>query len=166
MSLAPLLDASAAVRLHAFAAMAAFLLGVVQLSAPKGTLRHRTTGWIWVGLMVAVALSSFWIHGLKVWGIWSPIHLLSIYTLGVLPAAVWGCPSPRGQAPSTGHDRTLFRGADRGRRIYIVTRAGHARGGVRQLKRSLGESRNHRFEPAVSWEPKGAFRRPCVPHRA
>jgi uncharacterized membrane protein len=89
MSLAPLLDAPAAVRLHAFAAMAAFGLGVVQLSAPKGTLPHRTIGWVWVTLMGIVGLSSFWIHDLKVWGIWSPIHLLSIFTLVMLPLAVW-----------------------------------------------------------------------------
>jgi uncharacterized membrane protein len=89
MSLAPLLDASAAVQVHAFAAMAAFLLGIIQLSAPKGTMRHRTTGWIWVTLMVMVSASSFWIHDLKIWGVWSPIHLLSIFTLVMLPMAVW-----------------------------------------------------------------------------
>ena len=37
--------------LHAFAAMAAFALGIVQFAAPKGTLPHRTIGWIWVALM-------------------------------------------------------------------------------------------------------------------
>ncbi len=46
MSLAPLLDAAPAIPVHAFAAMTAFLLGVVQLAAPKGTLPHRTLGWI------------------------------------------------------------------------------------------------------------------------
>jgi uncharacterized membrane protein len=59
MSLAPLLDAAPAIPLHAFAAMAAFLLGVVQLAAPKGTLPHRTLGWAWISLMIAVAASSF-----------------------------------------------------------------------------------------------------------
>ena len=53
MSLAPLLDAAPAIPLHAFAAMAAFALGIVQFAAPKGTLPHRTVGWIWVGLMAA-----------------------------------------------------------------------------------------------------------------
>lgn len=41
MSLAPLLDAAPAIPLHAFAAMGAFVLGVVQFAAPKGT-RCRT----------------------------------------------------------------------------------------------------------------------------
>jgi uncharacterized membrane protein len=88
MSLAPLLDAAPAIELHAFAAMTAFALGVVQLSAPKGTLPHRTIGWIWVTLMAIVGLSSFGIHQLRVWDIWSPIHLLSIFTLAMLPFAV------------------------------------------------------------------------------
>jgi uncharacterized membrane protein len=89
MSLAPLLDAAPAIPVHAFAAMAAFALGLVQFAAPKGTLPHRTIGWIWVGLMVMVAISSFWIHQIRLLGPWSPIHLLSIFTLIVLPIAVW-----------------------------------------------------------------------------
>ena len=42
--------------------MSAFVLGLVQFAGPKGTLPHRTLGWIWVLLMAAVAASSFWIH--------------------------------------------------------------------------------------------------------
>ena len=89
MSLAPLLEASGTIPLHAFAAMAAFALGIVQFTAPKGTLPHRTVGWVWVGLMAVVAASSFWIHEIRLLGPWSPIHLLSIFTLIVLPTAVW-----------------------------------------------------------------------------
>lgn len=88
MSLAPLLNAASAVQVHAFAALAALALGAVQLAAPKGTLPHRTVGWIWVALMVIVAGTSFWIHDLHMWGPWSAIHLLSIFTLAVLPLAV------------------------------------------------------------------------------
>src|SRR5882762_3011557 len=94
MSLAPLLDAAPAIPLHAFAAMTAFLLGVVQLAAPKGTLPHRTLGWIWAGLMVSVAVSSFWIHQIRLIGPWSPIHLLSIFTLAMLPLGVWMVRNP------------------------------------------------------------------------
>jgi uncharacterized membrane protein len=89
MSFAPLLEAAPAIPLHAFAAMAAFVLGIVQFAAPKGTLPHRTVGWIWVGLMISVALSSFWIHQLRLVGPWSPIHLLSIFTLVTVPLGVW-----------------------------------------------------------------------------
>jgi uncharacterized membrane protein len=88
VSLAPLLNAAPAIQLHAFAALAAFAIGAVQLSAPKGTLPHRTVGWLWATLMVVVAVSSFFIHELRVWGPWSPIHLLSVFTLVALPLAV------------------------------------------------------------------------------
>jgi len=89
MSLAPLLDAAPAISLHAFAAMSAFVLGLVQFAAPKGTLPHRTIGWVWVLLMLAVAISSFWVHQIRLVGPWSPIHLISIYVLIMLPLAVW-----------------------------------------------------------------------------
>jgi uncharacterized membrane protein len=89
MSLAPLLDAAPAIPLHAFAAMAAFALGCIQLSAPKGTLPHRTVGWIWVGLMMWVAVGSFWINQARLVGPFGPIHLLSILALVSVPYGVW-----------------------------------------------------------------------------
>jgi uncharacterized membrane protein len=89
MNFAPLLNALPPIPLHAIAAMAAFVLGVVQFAAPKGTLPHRSLGWIWVGLMATVAASSFWIHQIRLFGPWSPIHLLSIFTLVMLPLGVW-----------------------------------------------------------------------------
>jgi uncharacterized membrane protein len=85
MSLAPLLNASPTIQVHAFAAMAAF----AQLSAPKGTLPHRTAGWIWAALMLTIAVSSLFIHIIRLWGPWSPIHLLSIFVLTMLPLGVW-----------------------------------------------------------------------------
>jgi uncharacterized membrane protein len=88
MTLAPLLAAPAAIQVHAFAAIAAFGLGLVQLSAPKGTIPHRVFGWSWVVLMLTVALSSFFIHKIRLLGQWSPIHLLSLLVLVLLPLAV------------------------------------------------------------------------------
>ena len=88
MTLAPLLQASPAIQIHAFTALAAFALGVGQLAAPKGTLPHRTLGGVWIVLMLVVCISSFFIHELRMWGQWSPIHLLSIYTLAMLPLAL------------------------------------------------------------------------------
>ena len=88
MTLAPLLQATPAIQVHAFAAMTAFALGVVQLAAPKGTLPHRALGWIWVTLMLIVSVTAFFIHQIRLWGAWSPIHLLAIFTLIMLPLAV------------------------------------------------------------------------------
>ena len=88
MTLTPLLNASPIIQIHAFAALGAFALGLVQFAAPKGTLPHRTIGWIWVALMTVIAVSSFWIHEIRLVGPFSPIHLLAIFTLVMLPLAV------------------------------------------------------------------------------
>jgi len=88
MNLAPRVNAPLAIQLHAYAALAAFVLGAVQLARVKGTTGHRALGYTWVGLMLIVAISSFWIHELRLWGPWSAIHLLSIFTLAMLPLGV------------------------------------------------------------------------------
>jgi uncharacterized membrane protein len=88
MSLAPLLGAPAIVQLHVAGALAALGLGTAVLLLRKGTIVHRRIGWFWVGAMFAVAVTSFWITGLRP-GHFSPIHLLSVLTLVTLPFAIW-----------------------------------------------------------------------------
>jgi uncharacterized membrane protein len=88
MTLAPLLTAPIVIQVHAFVAIAAFAIGVVQLTAPKGMLPHRLLGWIWAAAMLTVAVTAFFIHELRMWGPFSPIHLLAIFTLVMLPLAV------------------------------------------------------------------------------
>lgn len=88
MSIEPLLATNPVVILHAFGAMAAFLMGIIQFVRPKGTTTHRVVGWSWVLLMVTVAASSFWIRDLRQFGPFSWIHGLSIFTLVMLPVAV------------------------------------------------------------------------------
>ena len=80
---------SAPIPLHALAALLAIVLGGIQLCLEKGTLRHRLCGWLWVCLMVVVAVSSFFIHEIKLWGRWSPIHLLSLWTIFSLGLAIY-----------------------------------------------------------------------------
>jgi uncharacterized membrane protein len=89
VTLSPLLNAAPVIQIHAFAAIAAFAVGVVQLAAAKGTIRHRLIGWSWAVLMLTVAFSSLFIHEIRLWGAWSPIHLLSILVLVTLPLAIW-----------------------------------------------------------------------------
>jgi uncharacterized membrane protein len=88
MTLAPLLDAPSVIQIHALAAITAFAVGIVQLTAPKATIPHRLIGWSWAVLMLIVAISSLFIHEIRLWGPWSPIHLLSILVLVTLPLAV------------------------------------------------------------------------------
>ena len=162
MSLAPLLDAAPAIPLHAFAAMAAFALGLVQFAAPKGTLPHRTVGWIWVGLMAIVAASSFWIHEIRLLGPWSPIHLLSIFTLIVLPIAVWQGQAPQGRRPSPDHDDDFCGCARHRRPVHVPAGPDHACGGFRPLGRCWkrrSSARSSGPENARSREPAGTPRR-------
>lgn len=85
MTLDPLFDAPLVVQVHAFAAMAGFLLGAVQLLAPKGTLPHKTLGLVWVAIMIVVGVSSAFIYrptepGDPFWARFSPIHIFTIVT--------------------------------------------------------------------------------------
>lgn len=73
---------------HALAAFAALLIGGAQLVMRKGGHLHRVMGYIWVSLMAGVALSSFFIHEIRLFGAFSPIHLLSIFTLWSLYMAI------------------------------------------------------------------------------
>lgn len=88
MSLQPLFQAPLAVQVHAFAALAAFFLGLIQLIGVKGTVRHQTLGYAWAFLMLVVAVTSFWIQDIRK-GAYSPIHLLSILTLVMLPLGIF-----------------------------------------------------------------------------
>jgi uncharacterized membrane protein len=89
MSLAPLLAASPAVQLHTVAALAAVLAGAAQMLRPKGTPSHRRLGWVFVALMLTAALTSFAIHEIRLWGPWSPIHILSVIILVTVTRSVW-----------------------------------------------------------------------------
>ena len=85
MSLDPLLRASPIIQIHAAAAVTALLLGGwVLFRRKKGDAPHRAMGKLWVGLMAVVALSSFFIWEIRLVGLFSPIHLLSIFTLFML----------------------------------------------------------------------------------
>lgn len=88
MTLWPLLTATAPIPLHGLAAMAALLTGGVQFALPKGQMPHRVTGYIYVGLMSTVAVSSFFINEARWIGPFGPIHLLSLLVLWTLVAAV------------------------------------------------------------------------------
>jgi uncharacterized membrane protein len=81
MNLAPLLEAPLAIQIHVAAVIPASILGPYMFWARKGTTMHRLVGKVWLGLMVVAALSSFFIHTIKLFLGFSPIHLLSAYVL-------------------------------------------------------------------------------------
>lgn len=69
------------IQLHAASAIAAVGLGAVQLAAPKGTLPHRQLGYVWVALMLIVAVTAIFIQeggGFSWIHIFVPVTLLGV----------------------------------------------------------------------------------------
>ena len=66
---------------HAIMALLALVVGIAQLSLPKGTVQHRATGYLWVVLMAFVAGTGFFVHELRMIGPFSIVHAISIYVL-------------------------------------------------------------------------------------
>lgn len=89
MNFLPLFQASIAIQVHVYAAIIALLLGAYVLWAQKGSARHKFLGRIWVLVMVFVAVTSFFIHQIRMVGLFSPIHLLSVLTLFGLARAIY-----------------------------------------------------------------------------
>jgi len=79
---------SLAIKLHVLAALAALGLGIVMFVRRKGTGMHKTLGWGWVALMAVTAGSSLFITEINR-DTYSPIHLLSGWTLVSLPLAIY-----------------------------------------------------------------------------
>ncbi|MDO1557925.1 DUF2306 domain-containing protein [Brevundimonas sp. 2R-24] len=77
-----------AVVVHLGGALTALSIGVVLLLGVKGNRVHRTLGWTWVIAMAVTAVSSLFIRQIN-GGAFSFIHLLSGWTIIVLPMAVF-----------------------------------------------------------------------------
>ena len=88
MNIEVLFSEQAPIPSHAIAALLALGIGILQLKKNKGTSLHKVIGYTWIGLMFYVSLSSFFIHKLRILSIFSPIHLLSIFTIGSLIYAI------------------------------------------------------------------------------
>ena len=87
-NLALLSHVSPVIVVHLCFAVAAFVIGLIQLLGPKGTLPHRVLGWTWVVMMMTVAISSFFIHVINPSG-FSLIHILSVVVVCSLPLGVY-----------------------------------------------------------------------------
>lgn len=62
------------IQIHAGAAIAALVLGLVQMFAPKGTIPHRSLGYVWALLMVVTATTAIFIRQINPGG-FSFIHI-------------------------------------------------------------------------------------------
>ena len=79
-TLLPFFAATWLIQLHILAAFFAIAGGGVQFFLQKGGSLHKLVGRLWVSSMAVVALSSFFIHEIRLFGLFSPIHLLSVMT--------------------------------------------------------------------------------------
>ena len=91
MNLGVLFSSDLAIQFHALAALSALALGALQFLTRAGAKTHRRLGYVWVVLMLAVTISSFFISANPIIGRFSWIHGLSLFTtialfMGVLAA--------------------------------------------------------------------------------
>ena len=101
--------ASTAIKIHLASALAALLLGVVQLAGVKGDRNHRLLGWTWCALILTAAVSSLFIRQIN-GGALSFIHIITGWTLVALPMGIYA--ARRGRvAAHRKHMTGLFLGA-------------------------------------------------------
>jgi len=80
MNIVAFLETPLHIQIHALAAIAALVVGAVQLLAPKGNVPHKILGMVFVVLMLTAALTALFIT--KIFpGSFSPIHLFIPLTL-------------------------------------------------------------------------------------
>ena len=88
LNLQPLLDASFAIQLHVGFAIISFFVGIMIFWRRKGNASHRRWGKFWVLTMAGTALTSFFINEIRLVGLFSPIHLISVFALVSLYMAI------------------------------------------------------------------------------
>lgn len=75
------------IAVHLGAALIALPLGLVQLLRRKGTRIYRIIGFAWIVAMIVAGGSSFGIQSITRGHGFSPIHILSVWTLIALSVA-------------------------------------------------------------------------------
>ena len=81
MTIQPFLATGPVIQLHVVAAMLAIMLGPMALARRSRDRWHKRAGYAWVLAMAVLAATGLLIHGIRMLGPFSPIHLLSLLTL-------------------------------------------------------------------------------------
>ena len=79
----------------------ALALTPVMLLRRRGDRLHRALGYVWTAAILATAISTFWITESNP-GRWSPIHLLSVFTLVMVPRVILAARNHRAHAHRQG----------------------------------------------------------------
>lgn len=98
-----------AIWVHLIAALLALIIGAFVLWRRKGDGRHKLMGRLWVALMLTVAITSFFISTINEDG-FSPIHLLSVYTLCSITAGVFYIRKRGKNAKAVDHHKQAMQG--------------------------------------------------------
>ncbi len=69
---------------HIATILPALALTPLMLLRRRGDRLHRRLGWVWAAAMAVTALMTFWIREINN-GEFSPIHILSAFTLLMVP---------------------------------------------------------------------------------
>ena len=88
MDVSPLANAGPLIQSHVASALVALALGPVILLRKKGTPLHKRLGKLWVASMAATILSAAFIYNLRMFGPFSPIHVLALLATWWLYRAV------------------------------------------------------------------------------
>lgn len=88
MSLSALSMAPAVIQIHAYTAILSFALGPFALLRRRRDMWHKAAGYVWVAAMFSAAVSSMFFSETPMIGPFSPIHILSVITLGGLTYAL------------------------------------------------------------------------------
>jgi uncharacterized membrane protein len=73
--------------IHTLFGFLALIAGAWNLIAMKGTRRHRLVGWVYVGSMAGLLLTSFGIF--ELFGGFGPFHIMSLLAGGALALAIY-----------------------------------------------------------------------------
>ena len=73
--------------IHTLLGFIALIAGAWNLITTKGTRRHRLVGWVYVGSMTGLLLTSFGI--VELFGGFGPFHVMSIVSGGALSIAIY-----------------------------------------------------------------------------
>ncbi|MEX8502565.1 MAG: DUF2306 domain-containing protein [Leptothrix ochracea] len=101
------LDLPWVILVHLMLAVGALLLGPFTLRARKGSGLHRSSGYVWIMLMLGAALSSAFIRDRHLPNIagYTPIHVLTVLTLVGVSSGLWHIRQRR----ITAHRQTMWR---------------------------------------------------------
>ena len=89
MNLAPIADASLAIKIHLATVLPAFAIGTwLIFCSTKGARWHRALGAAYLGLMTVTAIATFFIRSINSGG-FSLVHLFIPLTLFGVFAALW-----------------------------------------------------------------------------